>query len=137
MPTPNPLQLFRKEAQEHRTSRLEGDVVLPQHSALIVGAATSIFAVLSIFAFLRFGNYAPRQTSTGYLAPQSGLVKVLPQRLGVVTAVKVKDGDRVQAGQTLALVSVEQTLSEGGGAQSRMLDELKEQEKRECLDFCV
>lgn len=124
--------LFRDEAVKERNARLTGRVVIPAPPLLLVSSAVSAVVVLGLGLILTFGHYSPRQTISGFLAPQRGLGKIFAARPGKVDALLVKEGDQVRLGQTLALISAEQALmdSEGKSVLERILTELAAEETR-------
>lgn len=123
--------LFRPEVEGRNTARL-GHVVVPSLSAARLGALVSLLTGSTLAAILNCGEYAPRQTVAGVVAPDRGLIKVTAPRAGKADFVRVQDGQHVEAGQTLALISVEQQYVnvQGQSTLERMLHDLDAEERR-------
>jgi membrane fusion protein len=121
--------LFRKEAAEHRSQRLHGDVILSQ-SLSSRGLAGFLAASFVLGAFwLSTGTYARTEAARGVLVTSSAAAKIVAARNGVVTALLVKDGDLVEVGQRLAVIQNEQPNSAGGRYTIDGIGSLVEQER--------
>lgn len=106
--------LFRPEVlQAKRTSWL-GGISLAQPIRLWVLTAFAAFVALAVILFLIFGTYTRRSTVVGQLVPVQGMATVLAPATGVVTRVDILEGERVEAGQTIAIVSVPRATVGGG-----------------------
>jgi membrane fusion protein len=105
--------LFRQEVVDHRADRLHGEIILTQtlNAWVLTGALAAMVGAVAIW--LTVGEYARIETARGILVTTSGSSKVIALRPGVVSALMVKDGDRVVAGQKLALVDSEQPSESG------------------------
>ena len=66
--------------------------------------------------FLATATFPRKETATGLLRYSEGEIRVAPppSRAGIVTALHVRDGQKVQAGDVLAFVTTEQRLAGGG-----------------------
>jgi membrane fusion protein len=69
-------------------------------TAFVVVAATSIIL------FLLFGSYTRRTPVAGQLVPVEGLATVTTPASGVLSRILVEEGQRVEAGQLLAVLNV-------------------------------
>lgn len=85
----------------------------------ILGAFLAAATGLSV-AFVASAGYARKETASGALISTAGLVRVSARRDGIVTDLKVREGDRVVPGQALFTIDSQQGL-EGGGTVSAML----------------
>ncbi|WP_162820446.1 HlyD family secretion protein [Microvirga calopogonii] len=85
----------------------------------ILGAFLAVATGASI-AFVATAGYARKETASGALISTGGLVRVSARRDGVVTDLKVREGDRVSPGQALFTIDSQQGL-EGGGTVSAAL----------------
>ena len=105
--------LFRSEALAHQRQRLYGDVSLaiPLPLRLLVLWIAAIAA--GAVAFLAMADYARKETVSGFLRPDHGLIKIRSPRPGRVSAIHVREGDRVAAGQPLLSVVTETVVAEG------------------------
>src|SRR3954464_11343274 len=92
-------QLFRREAIDfQRGQRDFGEIVLlqPISTRLLAWVLTAVVAVAIVF--LCFAQFSRKQTVAGYLIPASGTMKVFPTREGVVSDLRVGEGQHVEAG---------------------------------------
>lgn len=107
-------QLFRKEVLESKRSGWLGGISLAQPIRLWVLTSAAVVAALSVALFLMFGTYTRRSTVVGQLVPSKGLATVLAPATGVVSRLDVSEGQRIAAGQPVAVVSVPRaTVSDG------------------------
>lgn len=105
--------LFRDEARQALKVRLEGEVVALTPPSL--GRLTAIFGTAAVVAFLFAGTatYTRYVAAAGVLAPLEGLVTVAAPLKGDVLTISVRQGDRVKAGQPLALLRNTQGQADG------------------------
>ncbi|HET7883996.1 MAG TPA: HlyD family efflux transporter periplasmic adaptor subunit [Acetobacteraceae bacterium] len=120
-------RLFRAEAIAHQRDPLAGSAALPVPPS----AASLTWLVLALLAaasvVLAGGSYARKETAPGFLTPTIGVAKVLPPRAGVVVAVAVIEGERVEAGTPLLTVQVGQTDENGSDVDSGVLQSIGRQ----------
>ena len=103
--------MFRLDALRHQHNRLTGDVLaapLPGQRFLVTCA---VAAALAIVAFGFWGQYTRKEHVVGYLAPTAGLVKVFTPQAGKIVSLRVAEGQAVQQGDALLLVSSERASS--------------------------
>jgi membrane fusion protein len=87
-----------------------------------------VFACLAVVVlFLATAEYARKETAGGSLVAAGGAVRVSALRGGVVTELKVREGDRVAAGQPLFTVASRQGLEAGGTLDAAVLASLDTQ----------
>jgi membrane fusion protein len=120
--------MFRSEAIEHATAKLEGNVIVPPRVGWEVLSAFMIVIVLLGAVFLVTGTYARSENVTGTLVPSLGISHVLPSRAGVILDVAVKEGQLVKAGQPLLEIGNEEATRRGANATDRLVSFLEEQE---------
>ncbi len=101
----NMSKLFRKEVLDAKGQRLWGEVLIIQPPSFFV--ITMVFAIFVslIIALLFWGTYARKETVTGYLVPDTGLVKIYARGNGTVVEQLVEEGQTVTKGDKLADVS--------------------------------
>ena len=93
--------LFRQQAIQHQSARLDGEVVIaqPVSSSLLTGAL--VLVVTALLIFLVWASFDRKETVSGYLKPNRGLAKITAPRAGVVSEIYIEDGQQVAAGQKL------------------------------------
>ena len=106
--------LFRPEVLAAKRTSWLGGISLAQPVRLWVLTAFAAFVALAVILFLVFGTYTRRSRVVGQLVPVQGMATVLAPATGVVTRVDIPEGGRVEAGQTIAIVSVPRATVAGG-----------------------
>lgn len=72
-------------------------------------------------------SFNRKETVNGYLKPDLGVARIAPQRNGTIVTLYVEDGQTVQAGQKLALISSDEYLEQGNNLSSQLLAALEQQ----------
>ena len=75
---------------------------------------------LLLLVFVSSASYARKETAIGALVSTAGIARISARRDGIVTALKVDEGDRVRVGEPLFTIDLQQGL-EGGGTLSAAL----------------
>jgi len=116
--------LFRQEALDASRHKLMGSVSLysPPYRWLMVGVVTAI--ALATAAFLAFGSYTKRERVSGQLLPSAGLLAATPPVSGTVAEIRVREGQAVQQGAELMVVSAE-VATRLGGTRERIGEQLR------------
>jgi len=117
-----PPSLFRKEVLERRADRIHGDISLAVPISWHVIGYTLLTALVGALLFIAFASYARVETVGGSIAMDSGIAPIIAHRHGVITNVRVHDGDRVKAGAPLAEIRSEDSMAAGGTATDLILD---------------
>lgn len=99
------LALFRDDVAEKASSGLFGGVIVTSGKLVGVLAFLALGLSFGVLSVLFVGSYDRRETVSGYIAPTSGLVRVVPPRAGVIASVRIADGEEVVAGQPLFSIS--------------------------------
>jgi membrane fusion protein len=107
------VELFREEAVQHRRRRLYGDVIVRHSSILNYSAVAIALVAAALLTGAVIASYARTEILRGILVTSLPLSKVYALRNGVVRAVLVKDGDVVEAGDTLAVIGVDARSGNG------------------------
>ena len=110
--------LFRKQAIDHVTRRLEGEVVLasPVPQRVLTGFFVAVVLVGLLFAVL--GTYSRRETVSGWVVPEGGLIRVASRQGAVVQSLRVREGMDVVAGAPLADLRLSTDTSAGDSGQA-------------------
>ncbi|CUI05713.1 HlyD family secretion protein [Massilia antarctica] len=114
--SPGAKSFIRKEVLDHMRQRRLSGPVIPR--ALTHRWITLIFAALAlaIVAFVIVFEYARKAHVSGSLQPGEGLIQLQALQAGVVSEVKVKEGQAVQAGDILFVLSNERVNATKGSA---------------------
>lgn len=101
-------RLFRNEVIEASRNRLTGAVIaaVPPSSRLYTRLVAGVALVLVLI--LLFGSYTMTADVRGIVAYDEGVARVYPRSAAEVTAIHVKSGDQVEAGQPLVTLSIAQ-----------------------------
>ena len=105
--------LFRQEALDAQTTHSLGTIRLAQPVAHRAAAAIALAITGLIVAFALFGSYTRRASVPGLLEPVGGTLHLTAAATGVVTAMRVVEGQSVRAGDVLFALSGER-VSAGG-----------------------
>lgn len=123
-------ELFRPEAVEHRRQRLHGEVTLTMPvthwSVSLLIAAFLGLLVAALFTV----SYARKQTVTGWIRPDRGLVQVFTEQTAVVEQVLVAEGQVVQAGQPLMTLRSGGAMADGTPAAHQLLASLQREREQ-------
>jgi membrane fusion protein len=123
-------ELYRSEALAFASTRQFGTVEISQPVTLRVLTLVFLLSMIAIAAFVVLGEYARKQTVSGYIEPTSGVIRIRSTLSGVAKYVYVKEGDTVEQDQALVLLSSGQNLNDGEEANQVILDELYQQRSR-------
>jgi membrane fusion protein len=121
--------LFRQEAIEfQRHNREWGRVshLQPLSTKLLTWFIAA--AVALTIAFLFVGQYARKETVTGYLTPTSGTAKIFAPQHGTIKQIHVSDGEQVKENQPLLTVETNQIAANGFDVNATMLETLNSQQ---------
>ncbi|SHI21118.1 HlyD family secretion protein [Ferrimonas marina] len=119
--------LFRQQAVEAQQQKLLGTVVLSQPRSL-QGLSYLLLALLLLsLTFLANAHYARKETVSGFLNPDKGLIKVTATRAGVVETLLVKAGQQVEKDQALAVLVLKRNLASGGELNEKTIAQLEQQ----------
>lgn len=105
-----------------------------------------VLLVLILLTFLACGEYTRKARVTGFLSPNHGMLKIYTPQAGTVTEKKVKEGQKVQPGDVLFVLSSEQASPESPDAQTAaianivarrdsLLQELEQQDEQQRLQW--
>jgi membrane fusion protein len=108
------LPLFRPEAADARAHRLEGEILLVQPARTQALALLIFGIVVATGLWLALGSYTRTETARGMLVTREPSAKVMALRPGHLVRLLVREGDRVRAGQVLAIVRTEEASDAGG-----------------------
>lgn len=127
-------RLFRDEALDACRHKLMGTVRLysPPWRWLVIGVVAAL--TVAVAALLLCGSYTRRERVVGQVLPAEGLLAVTPPMAGTVTEIRVREGEAVQAGAPLMVVSAE-VATRMGDARGMVDEQLRIQRDRLELDL--
>jgi membrane fusion protein len=99
--------LFRQEALEARRVSLVGSTLMARRFPFRLATGLSALAALALVALCFFGEYTRKVRVEGYLAPRTGLVKVLAGQAGTLVSKRIGEGQTVHRGDVLFVLSTE------------------------------
>lgn len=105
--------LFRAEVVASQTDRLYGEVVLSQSVSTRILTAGIVAIVAAAALFVGLGSYSRIETAKGVVVPAGQSSKVYALRPGVISTLLVREGEAVEAGQKLAIISSDQPAEDG------------------------
>ncbi len=119
--------LFRDEALRHQSRAAIGETmrIVPISHAAFTAFLIGIITLALFYA--AFAGYSRKETVQGFISPSRGVVRVVASRVGTITEVLVKEGEIVTEDQVLFRVVAEETSASGIGADTAILDALKQQ----------
>ncbi len=117
--------LFRPEAVQAQSQQWLGGVQLVRPLALSWITAGVVLVAVAAAAFLTLASYTRKAPASGVLAPDVGLIRLVPTVTGTVLESHVVEGQGVREGEILFVVAVERPLLAGTAQQQvrRSLDE--------------
>ncbi len=119
--------LFRANAIKQQSARLDGDVIIAQPVSSSLLTIILLCVVVAIIVFLSLTSFNRKETVSGYLKPDIGLAKVVSSRAGVIQQIYVNDGQQVQSGDRLALITIPEHLSAGDSLTGTLFQGLLQQ----------
>lgn len=117
-------RLFRNEVIEASRNRLTGTVIaaVPPSSRLYTRLVA--VAALLLLALLMFGHFSMTADVRGIVAYDGGIARVYPRSAAEVSAIHVRSGQHVEAGQALVTLAIAQ----GQGGISPQLNQMGNQD---------
>jgi membrane fusion protein len=118
--------LFRQDALEFNRQKMLGDAVPIGPLSLKFLAATACGVAASIIAFACWAQYTPKVRVSGYLAPSGGLIKILAAQTGTLVDQRVSEGQKVRQGDTLFVLSTEESSPQDPHAQAAAIETIEQ-----------
>ncbi|MBS0638413.1 MAG: HlyD family efflux transporter periplasmic adaptor subunit [Acetobacteraceae bacterium] len=120
--------LFRPEVLAFQQQNRQWGRVVPLQPLPMRMMVWFTAAVASgVIVFLFVAQYARKEVAQGYLAPLSGSARIFATQVGTISAVYVRQGEDVQAGQPLLSVATAQFAGSGDNVHATILANLEQQ----------
>lgn len=123
--------LFRQEALAAQRQNVLGEIIVASPLSFSLLTTIAVTIVITLITFICCGEYTRKAHVKGYLAPSKGLIKVYSPQAGILIEKHVNDGDKVQQGDTLFILSTERSSRETPEAQATAITRLRQ--RRESL----
>lgn len=121
--------LFRPEALRQQGERLWGDLLLSQPlSATVLALFLGVVTALAL-GFLIQHDYARKQTVSGMLVPDRGLIEVRAPATGSIAMLNASLDQHVAAGTPLFTLQLDHTRHGDTGLTGLLLDEVADQQQ--------
>jgi membrane fusion protein len=121
-------ELFRREALAGRQGEWLGGIQLLRPVSLAVLTAFVLAAVTATAAYLATGHYTRKARVSGYLVPDSGIIRLVPPQAATVLERRVREGEAVHAGDVLFVLSIDRATF-GGDTQAAVQRSLAARER--------
>ena len=105
--------LFRPEVSAAHGSAWMGAIRLAQPLSTALIAAVAILIAVALLAYITLGSISKKARVTGITVPAAGQLSIAAPNAGILLASQVQEGQTVQAGQTLFILSTERQNSQG------------------------
>jgi len=123
------MPLFRKEVLDQDLTRSMGSVSIAHPINIKLLFAASALATLLAIAYLSIGSYTRRTSVIGRLVPTQGLATVLAPSTGVVSQIHATQGDKVNAGEVLAVITTPRDPPAQGDAINTLDAQIQQKQK--------
>jgi membrane fusion protein len=125
----NPMPLFRPAAIAANRKDALGPIILARPVGLGVLTGVGLLIVTAVGGFLVFGGYTAHSTLRGRLVPDLGVIDIRSPQVGTIVAKRVDEGQRVDSGDVLFVVSSDRRTASLGPAQSAVAERLGERRR--------
>lgn len=122
---------FRAEALQAQQDAFLGTIRLGRPLGFAFITWGSIATAVGLIAFAVVGEVTRKARLPGLVVPALGMVQIAAPQMGVLTELKVREGDAVAGGQVLAMVSTDRNTLQGGAAELAMISL---RQRRQALD---
>ena len=113
--------LYRTEAVEGRREEWLGGIQLVRPIPLTVLTVAVVIAALAVGALLIEGRYTRKARIAGFLVPDRGVIRLLPQQAGRVLESHAAEGRVVQQGEVLFVLAVDEAVTQNDAVRSTLV----------------
>lgn len=125
------LPLFRAEAMQEQQDRWLGPILLEHRLTPVYVLSAIVIVMIAVSLLVSMGTYTRKARVNGWLVPEAGLIRVVAPFAGVVTRLHVTEGQAVEKGDPLVVVSAELTNESGGKLGAVVIRSLEERRQVE------
>ena len=108
--------LFREEALQAQTASFLGSLRVAHRPSQWAAAGVALVVAVALLAFSAWGVVTRKAHVPGLLVPQQGVLALSAAAPGVVTERRIQEGEFVQAGQVLFVITSERRAEQGDTA---------------------
>ena len=117
--------LFRKQILSNREQHLHGDVDLSQPFSFSLYTVVVLLLFGAMVLLFIFGEFTRRETVSGYINPDTGVINQLSYQVGVVENIWVREGEHIKKDQHLLSVVMHRTDAYGEDHNEVKIQELE------------
>lgn len=129
------MSIFRAQLANKTGGAKLGRLVLTDSKLALPVACFSAALMLVLLCLAVFGQISRKASADGLLVPQGGLLSVRANDDAVIADVKVREGDRVKAGQLLYVLRFDrESVNAAGLPLSALVQQQLERERRRLID---
>ncbi len=122
--------IFREAALVAQRERWLGEALVARRLSVSLLTLLAAGVAVALLAFVSWGEYTRKARVVGYLEPSKGLVKVYAPQPGTVVERLVDEGQAVQRGQPLLVVSNERSTRDTSDARSAVISMLRDRREK-------
>lgn len=119
------MTLFREQALASQQPKWMGEIVLIRPISFTFLTLFAVALAGIVCAFLIWGSYTKRSTVVGQLTPDTGLLKIYVPQPGIVLEKHVAEGQAVESGDILYVLSSERHSSRIGDTQAAISNQVE------------
>ena len=119
------MALYRTEAVEAQSHQRLGAIVVTSTRVSWLLSTAVMALVVCLLTLVVRGEYTRRATVSGYLIPTTGVIRVYSTIAGRLKAIDVREGQRVSAGQRLAVIADERVAMNGAEAREALQTQIE------------
>ncbi len=108
------VSFFRQEVLAYKGQSAYGQITLAQPANLRVLTGISVLLAMGVMAYFTWGSYTRKVQVAGVLMPTQGLTKIASPQGGVITSMKVTEGQAVRQGEVLFEISAQRNTDDAG-----------------------
>ncbi len=117
--------LFRPEVLAAKGQQLYGSITLAQPLSLRWLTLLSVVMAGFVAAYFAWGGYTRKVQMVGVLVPNQGVLKLASPQGGVLTQLKVSEGQQVKKGDVLFEISAQRSSAAQGSVETQAAEQLQ------------